>query len=90
MQRFFLMGWVHTINMWARTARWLLVATPLGLLCGVGPAVVLPGLGAAGFVLVALVSAATIVLTRRADWLRIALRAAGNWIAAIGLMVAVA
>ena len=133
-----------------RTARWILVAMPLGLLCGVGLAVVLPGVSAAdrvnevslvvvgllvagalrlppgvmaavgwlvglshgygnglamttettvplfslgvvaaGFVLVALVSAATIVLTRRADWLRIAVRAAGSWIAAIGLMVAV-
>jgi hypothetical protein len=40
-------------------------------------------------VLVALVSAATIVMTRREDWLRIAVRAAGSWIAAIGLMVAV-
>lgn len=133
-----------------RTGRWILVATPFGLLCGVLlgtaapnllpiewinkasfvvlgllvatawhlPLAVLAGLGwlfglshgygnglavtaetavvlfsagviACGFVLLSLVAAAIVVLSRRADWFRIAVRAAGSWIAAIGVMVAV-
>lgn len=133
-----------------KTARGILVAMPLGLLCGVGLAVVSPGMSeadrvnevsfvvlgllvaaawrlpstvlaalgwlvglahgygnglamtaettvplfslgvvAAGFVLVTLVAAVTVVLTRRADRMRIAVRTAGSWIAAIGRIIAV-
>lgn len=42
-----------------------------------------------GFVGLALVAAATVALLRGAGWRRIAVRAAGSWIAAIGLMVVV-
>jgi hydrogenase/urease accessory protein HupE len=133
-----------------RTGRWILVAVPLGLLCGVLLAMAVPdlaplvwanqasfvipglliaaawrlpmaalvGLGwlfglshgygnglaisaetnaylfalgvlACGFVLLALVAAATVAWTQRATWAAIAVRAVGSWIAAIGLMVAV-
>jgi hypothetical protein len=41
------------------------------------------------FVLLALVAGGTVALTRRADWARIAARALGSWIAAIGLMTVV-
>ncbi len=133
-----------------QTGRWILLAVPLGLLCGVPLAMAVPdlaplawankasfvilgllvaaawhlptaalvglgwlfglshgygnglaisaettaylfGLGviACGFVLLALVAAATVALTQRATWVSIAVRAVGSWIAAIGLMVAV-
>jgi hydrogenase/urease accessory protein HupE len=49
----------------------------------------LVGLLTCAFVLLALVAAGTVALTRRADWARIAARALGSWIAAIGLMTAV-
>lgn len=47
------------------------------------------GVVAGGVVLIALAAAAVVALTERADWVRIAVRAAGSWIAAIGLMVSV-
>ena len=49
----------------------------------------LAGLLTGAFVLLSLVAAGTIALTRRAEWARIAARALGSWIAAIGLMIAV-
>ncbi len=49
----------------------------------------LAGLLTGAFVLLSLVAASTIALTRRAEWARIAARALGSWIAAIGLMIAV-
>ena len=45
------------------------------------------GVVAVGFVGWALITATTISLVRRAGWMRIAVRAAGSWVAAIGLMV---
>jgi hypothetical protein len=47
------------------------------------------GVVACAFVLLPLVAAATVALTRRATWVSIAVRAVGSWVAAIGLMVAV-
>ena len=46
-----------------------------------------PGVALIGFVAVAVVSAATLALTARAEWLRIAVRVAGSWIAAIGILM---
>ena len=46
-----------------------------------------PGVALIGFVAAAVVSAATLALTARAEWLRIAVRVAGSWIAAIGIMM---
>ena len=48
------------------------------------------GAASAGLVGVALAAAVTVSLSRRADWSRIAVRTAGSWIAAVGLMVVVA
>jgi len=45
------------------------------------------GLAAASYLVVTLVTAATVVLLRQAAWVRIAVRAAGSWITAIGLLV---
>jgi urease accessory protein len=46
-----------------------------------------PGVALVGFVITALASAATLALTARADWPRVAVRIAGSWIAAIGIMM---
>lgn len=46
-----------------------------------------PGVALVGFMAVALVSAASLALTARAEWLRIGVRVAGSWIAAIGIMM---
>ena len=46
-----------------------------------------PGVALVGFMAAASMSAATLTLTARADWLRIGLRVAGSWIAAIGIMM---
>jgi hypothetical protein len=40
-----------------------------------------------GFMAAAVVSAGTLALTARAQWLRIAVRVAGSWIAAIGILM---
>lgn len=45
------------------------------------------GVTVAGYIAVTLVTAATATLLRRTDWARIAVRAAGSWITAIGLLV---
>lgn len=45
------------------------------------------GVATAGLVAWALIAAATVSLVRQAGWARIAVRAAGSWVAAIGLMV---
>lgn len=45
------------------------------------------GVATAGLVAWALIAAATVTLVRQAGWVRIAVRAAGSWVAAIGLMV---
>jgi hydrogenase/urease accessory protein HupE len=45
----------------------------------------LAGIGTAVFVIVALVSA--FVISLRADWTRIAVRVAGSWVAAVGLLM---
>ena len=72
-----------------------LLATLLGLAHGYlnGTAMALPGLGAAGllgivaavFALVALASSCVVPL--QAAWARVAVRVAGGWIAAIGLLL---
>jgi urease accessory protein len=46
-----------------------------------------PGVALIGFLVAALVSAATLALSARAEWLRIAVRVAGSWIAAIGILM---
>jgi urease accessory protein len=46
-----------------------------------------PGVALAGFIVTALASAATLALSAGADWPRLAVRIAGSWIAAIGLMM---
>jgi urease accessory protein len=46
-----------------------------------------PGVVLVGFMITALASAATLALTARADWPRVAVRIAGSWIAAIGIMM---
>jgi len=46
-----------------------------------------PGVALIGFVVMALASAATLALTARADWPRVAVRVAGSWIAAVGIMM---
>lgn len=45
------------------------------------------GIFTVGLVAWSLVAATTITLVRRAAWVRIAVRAAGSWIAAIGVMI---
>ena len=45
------------------------------------------GVVAVGVVATALVSAATLAATARAAWPRVAVRIAGSWIAAIGIMM---
>lgn len=64
----------------------------LGNGAGIGPdtslTLHLPGVLAAGFVPLAPIAAGTLVLRAQADGVPIAVRAAGSWIAAIGLMVA--
>ena len=47
------------------------------------------GGASAGLITVALAAAAALSLQRRADWIRIAVRTAGSWIAAVGLIVVV-
>lgn len=47
------------------------------------------GAASAGLIAVALAAATTLSLLRRADWIRIAVRTAGSWIAAVGLIVVV-
>jgi hydrogenase/urease accessory protein HupE len=83
-----------------RLPAWLLAAVALavgvveglGNGAGIGPdtsvILYLPGVLAAGFVPLALIAAGTLVLREQAEWVPIAIRAAGSWIAAIGLMVA--
>jgi urease accessory protein len=46
-----------------------------------------PGTALIGFMAAAVVSAGTLALTARAQWLRIAVRVAGSWIAAIGILM---
>lgn len=46
-----------------------------------------PGVATTGIVLLLLVTAATTVAVGAAGWSRIAVRAAGSWIAAVGIMV---
>jgi urease accessory protein len=46
-----------------------------------------PGVALSGFIVTALAGAATLALTARADWPRVAVRIAGSWIAAIGIMM---
>jgi urease accessory protein len=46
-----------------------------------------PGVALIGFLVAALVSAATLALSARAGWLRTAVRVAGSWIAAIGILM---
>ena len=46
-----------------------------------------PGVALIGFMAAALVSAATLALSTRAEWLRIGVRVAGSWIAAIGILM---
>ncbi|MCU0837490.1 MAG: HupE/UreJ family protein [Rhodospirillales bacterium] len=45
------------------------------------------GITVASYLTVTLTTATTVSLLRQADWVRIAVRAAGSWIAAIGLLV---
>ena len=40
-----------------------------------------------GFMAAALVSATSLALTARAEWLRIGVRVIGSWIAAIGILI---
>lgn len=47
----------------------------------------LVGIASATFVLVALASAFALSLSRRAEWMRVAIRVAGSWVAAIGLLM---
>lgn len=51
------------------------------------PVLFFAGITTAGYLVVTLVTAATATLLRQADWVRIAVRAAGSWITAIGLLV---
>ena len=46
-----------------------------------------PGVASIGFIAAAVVSAVTLALSARAQWLRIAVRVAGSWIAAIGILM---
>jgi hydrogenase/urease accessory protein HupE len=46
-----------------------------------------PGVALVGFITTALASAATLALSARADWPGVAVRIAGSWIAAIGIMM---
>jgi urease accessory protein len=46
-----------------------------------------PGVALIGFVITSLASALTLDLTAKADWPRLAVRIAGSWIAAIGIMM---
>ena len=46
-----------------------------------------PGVALIGFMTAAVVSAATLALTARAEWLRIGVRVVGSWIAAIGILM---
>ena len=46
-----------------------------------------PGVALSGFILTALAGAATLALSAGADWPRVAVRIAGSWIAAIGIMM---
>ncbi len=52
------------------------------------PVLFVPGVATTGIVLVLLVTAVTVVTVRTWSWSRIAVRAVGSWIAAIGIMVA--
>ena len=47
----------------------------------------LPGMALLGFMAAALVSATSLALTARAEWLRIGVRVIGSWIAAIGILI---
>jgi urease accessory protein len=57
------------------------------LTTGPGLFLFVPGVALVGFIITALASAATLALTARADWPRVAVRIAGSWIAAIGIMM---
>lgn len=46
-----------------------------------------PGVALVGFMAAAVISAATLALTAKAQWLRIGVRVAGSWIAAIGILM---
>jgi urease accessory protein len=52
------------------------------------PVLFFAGITTASYIVVTLVTAATETLLRQADWVRIAVRAAGSWLTAIGLLVA--
>lgn len=79
------------LSLWVMTAVAALLGSYHGYLNGTGmgqfatASVALLGLVFAVFVLVAL--AAALVITLRADWMRIAVRVAGSWIAASGLLM---
>lgn len=45
------------------------------------------GVTAAGYVIVTLITALTVVITRRRGWPKVAVRAVGSWIGAIGIML---
>jgi urease accessory protein len=54
---------------------------------GVAAHLFVPGVALIGFMAAAVVSAATVALSTRAEWLRIAVRVAGSWIAAMGILM---
>ena len=53
----------------------------------VAPHLFVPGVALSGFVATALVGAAATLLSAGAEWPRVAVRIAGSWIAAIGIMM---
>ena len=57
------------------------------LTAGPGLFLFVPGVALVGFIITSLASALTLDLTARADWPRVAVRIAGSWIAAIGIMM---
>jgi len=59
----------------------------LGMEFQTAPPLFISGLLVAGVWMMALGSALTIVLSRRAEWLQVAVRVAGSWIAAVGIMI---
>ena len=54
---------------------------------GVAAHLFVRGVALIGFMAAAVVSAATLALSSRAEWLRIGVRVAGSWIAAIGILM---
>jgi urease accessory protein len=57
------------------------------LTTGPGLFLFVPGVALVGVIITSLASALTLDLTARADWPRVAVRIAGSWIAAIGIMM---